>query len=83
MYVIKGLRLNRFQYVKPMSRRDVYNQLARQGNLRTTQYVAGSSGDDSPYGDPVNFAENLSKIDRMDAAQSLFNQQVAMQKQSI
>lgn len=82
MYVIKGLRLNRFQYVKPMSRRDVYNQLARQGNLRSTQYVDGSSGD-SPYGDPVNFADNLSKIDRMDAAQSLFNQQVALNKQSI
>ena len=81
MYVIKGLRLNKFQYVKPMSRRDVYNQLARQGNLRTTQYADGSSGE-TPYGDPVNFAENLSKVDRMDAAQSLFNQKVAQQEQS-
>lgn len=81
MYVIKGLRLNKFQFVKPMSRRDVYNQLARQGNLRTTQYVDGSSGD-SPYGDPVNFAEGLTKVDRMSFAQDLFKQNVAQQEQA-
>lgn len=80
MYVIQGLRLNKFQYVKLPSRRQLYDQLNKAGLIHNQVYEDGRESDD-PYNSPVNAFEGKSKIDAASEAAEMFQQALNIEKE--
>lgn len=72
MFVIKGLRLNKFLHVNIPSRRELFERFA-------TPPQQFKSDDENPYSDPVNNFTG-SKIDMISEGQSLLNQKIAQQE---
>lgn len=79
MYIIKGLRLNRFQKVALPTRRQMYERYARSGMLQATRYQEAAEGDE--YGDPVNFTDGMNKVDIIDAGSQMLQQSYDISQQ--
>lgn len=79
MYVIEKMRLNRFEYVKIPTRRQLYDQMNRAGLIRTQSFADGRESDD-PYSTPVNTLDGKSKIDVATEAANMFEQDLAMKQ---
>ena len=65
MFVIKGLRLNKFEYVAMPKRRDLFNK------LRNNKYLyQDTSASDNPFGDSAVDVRGLSKVEQFDVGRA-------------
>ena len=79
MYVIPGLRHNKFVYVAIPSKREMYERM--RSHLSAPKFSESTDGD--PFTDPVNVYDGMNKVERNDTARYLANQAAAKEADSI
>lgn len=77
MFVCKGLRLNKFEYVQIPKRREIFNRL-RRGNV----VYQNTSGVDLPDNIDAVDVRNLNKVEQFDIGKQIVEQQVASASES-
>lgn len=78
MYIIKDLRLNRFDDVIIPSAKDLYSKFGYRNISRK-----GSVGKDGNFTVPVNRLDNMSEIDSLSFGQRLFDSSLSATKETV